>query len=32
VPYILSGLFDIDDTVKETAVQIITEIGKQIET
>jgi hypothetical protein len=27
-----SGLFDVDDTVKETAVQIITDIGKQIET
>jgi len=31
VPYILSGLFDTDDTVRDTSVQIIEVIGKQFE-
>ena len=31
VPYILSGLFDSDDVVRSTALETITEIGRQIE-
>lgn len=31
VPYLLSGLFDADDKVRETAVAAIADIGKQIE-
>ena len=30
VPYLLSGLFDSDEEVKETALKAIVEIGKQI--
>lgn len=31
VPYMLSGLFDEDEQVKQVAVQIVEEIGRQIE-
>lgn len=31
VPYMLSGLFDEDEVVKGTALEIIIEIGRQIE-
>ena len=31
VPYILSGLFDSDDTVRDTAAEIIEVVGRQIE-
>lgn len=31
VPYMLSGMFDSDDTVRSTALEMIEEIGRQIE-
>ena len=31
VPYLLSGLFDVDQKVRETATEAIADIGRQIE-